>query len=96
MKFFKKNNQPVKPKTVSGKKLGNRTVIGMVCILIAFAVCFGVAPLVNRVSDSQTEIVRVVQTVTKGSLISDGDIEVVRVGAYNLPSSVLKSKEDVV
>lgn len=96
MKLFNKNNKPVKPKSVSVKKIGNRTVIGMVCILIAFAVCFGVAPLVNRVSDSQTEIVRVVQTVTKGSLVTEEDIEVVRVGAYNLPESVLKAKEDVV
>lgn len=99
MQFFKKKNpsfKTVKPKVSTGKKIGNRTVIGMVCILVAFAVCFGVAPLVNGVSDAQTEIVRVVQTVTKGSQITDGDVEVVRVGAYNLPSSVFKTKEDVV
>lgn len=99
MQFFKKKNpsfKTVKPKVSTGKKIGNRTVIGMVCILVAFAVCFGVAPLVNGVSDAQTEIVRVVQTITKGSQITDGDVEVVRVGAYNLPSSVFKTKEDVV
>lgn len=99
MQFFKKKNpsfKTVKPKVSTGKKIGNRTVIGMVCILVAFAVCFGVAPLVNGMSDAQTEIVRVVQTVTKGSQITNGDVEVVRVGAYNLPSSVFKTKEDVI
>lgn len=31
------------------KKINNRTIIGIVCIVLALVVTFGVAPLVNRI-----------------------------------------------
>ena len=37
--------------------VGNRTVIGIICIVVALAICFGIAPLVNRLSDGKTKIV---------------------------------------
>ena len=77
-------------------KLGNRTVIGIICIIVALAVCFGVAPIVNTLSDGKTEIVRVIADIPVGKQISEEDIEVVEVGNYNLPSEVIKSKEEVV
>ena len=83
-------------KTIGNRTFGNRTVIGVVCIVAALAICFGIAPLINRVNDGKTEIVRICQTVIKGSQIGEGDVEIVKVGAYNLPSGVLTKKEDVV
>ena len=56
---LKNKNNTVKVKASTGKKVGNRTVIGIVCILVAFAVCFGVIPLLNRSSAEHMEIVRV-------------------------------------
>lgn len=93
---MRKKETDVKVKTSTGKKVGNRTVIGIVCILVAFVVCFGIIPLLNRPSGEQVEIVRVKQVVTKGSMISEGDIEMVSVGAYNLPDTVIKSKDEVI
>lgn len=94
---MKKKKQPAESfKQPYVRRLGNRTVIGIVCLLVAFGVCFGMAPLVSRASDAQVEIVRVRQTITKGSMITDGDIELVAVGAYNLPDSVLREKNDVI
>ena len=76
MKFIKpkikKPKAPGKP-----RKIGNRTIIGIVCIIAAFAVCFGVVPLVNQVADEQVEIVRMRNTLLKGSCIGENDIEVV-------------------
>jgi pilus assembly protein CpaB len=74
----------------------NRTVIGIICIIAALAVCFGIAPLVNKISDEKTEIVRITQTVLKGSQITEDDIEVVSVGSYNLPDNVIREKAEVV
>ena len=37
----------------------NRTVIGIVCIVLAVAVTFVVSPLVNNISDKKTEVIRV-------------------------------------
>ena len=96
MNFKKNKDEAVKVKTSTGKKVGNRTVIGIVCILVAFVVCFLLLPMMSRSSSEQMEIVRVKQVIIKGSVIGEGDIEVVSVGAYNLPSSVLKKKDDVV
>lgn len=85
-----------KIKSMKPPIIGNRTVIGIICIIAALAVCFGVAPFVNRISDEKTEIVRVAETITKGSQITESDIEIVNVGAYNLPNTVIKNKTEVV
>ena len=76
--------------------LGNRTVIGIICIAVALAVCFGIAPVVNRLSDGKTKIVRMAQDVPVGATITDADIEVVEVGSYNLPAGVIKDKAQVI
>jgi pilus assembly protein CpaB len=76
--------------------IGNRTVIGIVCIAVALAICFGIAPLVNRLSDGKTEIVRLVKNVPSGATISESDLEVVEVGSYNLPSGVIRDKNQVI
>ena len=74
----------------------NRTVIGIVCIVLALAVTFGVAPLVNKLADSRCEIVRMTKNVTQGHMIAESDIEVVTVGSYNLPADVITKKEAAV
>lgn len=74
----------------------NRTLIGIICIVAALALTFGVAPLINRVSDGKTEIVRMVSDVQRGKIITEADIETISVGSYNLPKNILKSKSDVV
>ena len=84
-----------KERSIGAKSIGNRTIIGIICIVAALAICFGVAPLVNRLNDGKTEIVRVSQTILKGSQIGEGDVEVVKVGSFNLPSGLYAKKEDV-
>jgi len=76
--------------------IGNRTVVGIICIVVALAICFGIAPLVNRLSDGKTEIVRIIKDVPAGATIEEADIEVVEVGSYNLPETVITDKSAVV
>ena len=78
------------------KTVKNRTIIGIICIVVALIVTFAVAPVVNRLADSKVDIVRMTRNVTQGHQISEGDIEVVKVGGYNLPSDVITKKESVV
>ena len=73
----------------------NRTIIGIICIVLALVVTFAVAPLVNKIADYRTDIVRLTGDVVQGHMISDTDIEVVTVGSYNLPTDVITKKEDV-
>lgn len=74
----------------------NRTIIGIVCIVLALIVTFAVAPMVNQISDSRTDIVRMKKDVDQGHLISDDDIEIVTVGSHGLASGTITKKEDVV
>ncbi len=74
----------------------NRTIIGIVCIVLALVVTFAVAPLVNRMAESKIDIVRMTKDVVQGHQISENDIEVVKVGGYNMPADVIQKKENVV
>ena len=74
----------------------NRTIIGIVCIVLALVVTFAVAPLVNKLSDSRTDIVRLKNDIVQGHMIQESDIEVVTVGSTGLPANVITKKEAVV
>ena len=59
---------------------GNRTVIGIICIVLALGITFGIAPLVNRFTDRKVEVVQVKQNVERGHLITEDDVELVKQG----------------
>lgn len=88
--------KPPKIKVQKTRKIGNRTLIGIFSIVVALLICFGVAPVINRVADSKTEIVRVKTLIPKGTCINESDLETVTVGAYNLPENVIRKKADAV
>lgn len=74
----------------------NRSIIGIVCIVLALVVTFAVAPLVNKLSDSRTDIVRLKNDIVQGHMIQESDIEVVTVGSTGLPTNIITKKEAVV
>jgi len=76
--------------------LKNRTIIGIVCIVLALVVTFAVAPLVNKLSDSRTDIVRLKNDIVQGHMIQESDIEIVTVGSTGLPTNIITKKEAVV
>lgn len=78
------------------KLLKNRTVLGVVCIALSLIICFAITPLFNAAKENTTEIVRMKKDVKIGQGITEKDVEIVEVGAYNLPADVLKKSEDVV
>lgn len=73
--------------------LKNRTVIGLACIVLSLFICFGLTPLFNNALKAQTEIIRVTKGIKKGEAITANHVERVKVGAYNLPETVVKSPE---
>jgi len=78
------------------KFLKNRTVLGVVCIALALIICFAITPLFNASKSSTMKIVRIKNDLKIGQEITSKDIEVVEVGAYNMPSEVVQKSEDVV
>ena len=76
--------------------LKNRTVVGVICILLSLLICFGLTPLFNRAVSQKAEIVRVVQPIRAGDEITESMVQTVEVGGYNLPEDVLRQKESAV
>ena len=74
----------------------NRTVVGVLCILLALLICFGVTPLFSRSASEKTEIVRVTADIKEGDEITAEMVQTVEVGAYNLPSGIMTDKDDVI
>lgn len=74
----------------------NRTVVGVICIVLSLLICFGITPLFNQGISKKTEIVRVTKDIKTGDKITKDMIQTVEVGGYNLPESVIKSKDTVV
>ena len=76
--------------------LKNRTVVGVICILLSLLICFGLTPLFNQSVSQKAEIVRVVQPIRVGDEITESMVQTVEVGGYNLPEDVLRQKESAV
>jgi len=100
MSFGNFGSKPMKtpkaPKAHGKKPFSSRTVIGVVCIVLALLITFGVAPLVNRFTDQKVDIVRLKADVQRGQIITADHLEVVNVGSYNLPNNVIKDSKAVV
>lgn len=52
----------------------NRTILGIVCIVLAIAVMFGAAPLVNVMTAGKTEVIRFRRDVPQGTRIAAEDV----------------------
>ena len=75
--------------------LKNRTVIGVICIVLSLIICFAVTPLFNKGMSQKTEIVRVTKDIKIGDEITKDMVQIVEVGSYNLPEDVVKNTETV-
>lgn len=76
--------------------LKNRIVVGLICIITALVICFGLTPMFNDALKSRVEIVRVSTEIKKGDEITPKMVTTVEVGGYNLPSNVVYKAEDVI
>lgn len=74
----------------------NRTVIGVLCILLSLVICFAITPMFNRTISQKTEIVRVTKDIRIGDEITNDMVKAVEVGGYNMPEGVARSVEEVV
>ncbi len=74
----------------------NRTLIGVICAILAAVLMFVISPFVNKAATGKVEIVRLARDVSQGRAITEQDIETVTVGGYNLPKSIVKNKNAVI
>lgn len=74
----------------------NRTIIGIICMVLAVIVTFAVAPLVNRLTSDTVTVLRLSQDVAGGSQITEEHLESVTVKKDTLPDGVVNSKAEIV
>lgn len=74
----------------------NRTVIGVICILVALVICLGITPLFNQGMSQKAEIVRVTRDIKAGEVITKDMVTTTEVGSYNLPANIFTDKTNVV
>ena len=81
-----------KPKS----KPKNRTIIGIVCMVLAVAITFLIAPAVNKLTTDTVEVVRLSTDVLQGSKISEGQVEIVKMKTDTVPSGAFTQTAEVV
>ena len=74
----------------------NRTVIGVICIVLSLLICFAVTPLFNQSISQKTEIVRVTKPIKIGEAITKDMVQTVEVGGFGLPENVIRQSETVI
>ncbi|AFV02415.1 hypothetical protein DHBDCA_p1386 [Dehalobacter sp. DCA] len=75
--------------------LKNRTVLGIICIVLSLVICFALTPLFNQSVSQKASVVRVVKDIKAGDAITKDMIQTVEVGGYNLPEDVIKQQDSV-
>jgi len=76
--------------------LKNRTVLGVICIVLSLLISFVVAPLFNSSISQKTDIVRVIKDIKAGDQITREMLKTVEVGSYNLPKNVVKDVDTAI
>lgn len=78
------------------KILRNRTVLGIASIVLSLVICFGLTPLFNQAISEKVSVVRVTENIQKGERITSKMIEMIEIGGYNLPDTVLRQEENII
>jgi len=78
------------------KLLKNRTVLGVICIVLSLLICFAVTPLFNSSLSKTAQIVRITRDVAEGEQITDSMVQTVEVGSHNLPDTIIYNADSVV
>ena len=74
----------------------NRTVIGVICMVVAVAITFLIAPLVNRLSSDTSEVIRLAEDVKQGVQITVDHLEVAKVKTDSIPAGTLNDPQEII
>lgn len=74
----------------------NRTLIGIVCIVLAVVTIFLVSPFVNKVSGGTVTAVRLTKDVAQGNKITESDVETVIISKDAAPTGIFSETQGIV
>jgi pilus assembly protein CpaB len=76
--------------------LKNRTLIGIILIVIAIALCFGITPLFSKILEQKTTVIRLKEDIPQGAQIQTSMLEAVEVGTLNLPQDMIYDPAEII
>jgi len=76
--------------------LKNRTMLGVICIVLSLLICFALMPLFNQSVSQKATIVRVVKDIKSGDEITKDMVQTVEVGGYNLPKNIVRQPDTMI
>lgn len=76
--------------------LKNRTFLGILCILVAIALVFGISPLFTKLVEEKATVIRLTADVPQGARIATSMVEQVEVGSYNIQSGIITEPKQIV
>ena len=74
----------------------NRTIIGIICIVVAVIITFVIAPLISNVTNGAISTVRLNQDVKQGSVITDAMLEDIEVSKNLVSKEVITERNEIV
>lgn len=74
----------------------NRTIIGIICVILAVTVMFGVSPIINKMASGKMQVVQVINKIEQGQIITAEDITKVEIGSYGVKDGVIKDEKQIV
>ena len=74
----------------------NRTVLGILCILLAIAVMFGVSPVVSKMSSGKVTVIQLNKPIAQGKIITADDIVKIEIGSHGVPEPVIRNDKDII
>ena len=74
----------------------NRTVIGIICIILAVVMTFVISPVVNKMTEGKEKVICFSKDIPHGSQITDEDVAEVEVLKSGLPENAITDKTLVV
>lgn len=73
----------------------NRTIIGIICLILAILVTFVVAPLINRLAEDTEEVVIILQDIRQGAQITEDMVELSSFPKDKIPAGAIRETKDV-
>lgn len=81
---------------MKNRTCGNRTIIGIFCIILAVAVMFGISPIINRMAAGKSTVCQVNKVITQGTIITADDVIKVEIGTFGVADGFIKDETQLV
>jgi pilus assembly protein CpaB len=75
------------------KILHSRIAVGLLCIVVAFGITFGLSPYISKSMAERTRALFATAEIQQGDVLTEANTEMRTIGAYNMPAALITEKE---